>query len=95
VATWIATYDVAILVINTKDFKFNENHEYNSSQIRYTRGRSKKKKQDRDIYRTSRKLRDDELEFKKINRLVIRLKTHYGTCGETSYNAQTYRQAYK
>jgi hypothetical protein len=29
VATWIATYDIAISVINTKNLKFNENHEYN------------------------------------------------------------------
>ena len=86
-ATWIATYDVAILVINTKDFKFNKNHECNPPRTRYTRGQPKKKRQNRGIYRTLRGLRDNELELEEIDGLVIRLKTHYGTCGETGHNA--------
>jgi hypothetical protein len=95
VATWIATYDVAILVINIKDFKFSENYKYNSPRTRYARGRPKKKKQNKKIYRVLRGLRNDELELKKIDRLVIRPKIYCGICGEIGHNAQIYRQAYK
>jgi hypothetical protein len=95
VATWIATYDVAISVVNTEDLELSEDHECNPPRTRHARGRPKKKRQDRGTYRASRGLRDDELELEEVDGLVIRPKTHCGTCGETGHNAQTCRQAHE
>ena len=95
VATWIATYDLAMPVVNIENLELTEDTTCNPPQIRHTRGRPKKKRQDKSTYRASRGLREDELELREVNRQVKRLKTLYGTCGEAGHNAQTCRQPHQ
>jgi hypothetical protein len=102
VETWIATYDTVISVVNTENLKFDDDNEYNPPQTRHTRGRPKKKREDRAIYRAIRGLRDTELEMEETineNGLAMRPKayyrTYYGTCGETGYNTRTCRQPHQ
>jgi hypothetical protein len=94
VETWIATYDTMISIVNTENFKFNNNNKCNSPQTRYTRRRSNFFII---IYKIIKKLRDTKLEIKEIinkNGLVIRPKTYYKTYykiySEIEYNTRTY-----
>jgi hypothetical protein len=98
VETWIATYDAAISVVNTENLELDDDNECNPPQTRHTRGRPKKKREDRAIYRATRGLRDTELEMEETmseNGLVMRPKAYCGTCGETGYNARTCRQPHQ
>ena len=98
VETWIATYDTVMSVVNTENLELDDDNECNPPQTRHARGRPKKKRQDRAIYRATRGLRDTELEVGEVlnkNGLVIRSKTCYGTCGETGYNTRTCRQPHQ
>jgi hypothetical protein len=86
----MAIYNTAISVINIEDLEFNNNNEYNPLRTRNARGRPKKKKENRNIYKIIRKLRNDKLEIEK-NKPVIRPNNYYKIYSESGYNAQTCR----
>jgi hypothetical protein len=61
--TWLAIYEISMPVINTEDLELDDDNEYNLLRTRKPRGRPKKKREDRTIYRAIRRLQDAELEL--------------------------------
>jgi hypothetical protein len=90
----MAIYDTAMPVVNIEGLELDDDNECNPPRTRNARGRPKKKREDRDTYRATRGLRDDELGVGG-GELVMRPSNRCGTCGELGHNAQTCRQPHQ
>jgi uncharacterized protein (DUF1015 family) len=89
----MAIYNTAISIINIEGFEFDNNNEYNLLRTRNARGRPKKKRKNRDIYKIIKKLRNNELGIGE-GELIIRPNNRYKIYSESGHNAQTCRQSY-